>query len=195
MREEQSVNENKKAPVKRTITGGVVGATIGYLATPENSKKLIARINDTQWKEKGKNLGKATKGKVSELTEAGKQKTQNAYQRVKDSTGSSDDENEQEKSDEEVTTEVVNEESYLELKEENKALHERLQELEEKLNQVASAKEKNTTAKKQSGQQSTSTKKPRNKTTNKTSKKAEETEPTDTAVSKNDDTKSDEKEE
>ncbi|QGH36771.1 hypothetical protein GI584_23150 [Gracilibacillus salitolerans] len=195
MREEQSVKEYNKAPLKRTITGGVVGATIGYLATSENSKKLIARINDTEWKEKGKNLGKATKGKVSELKEAGKQKTQNAYQRVKDSTVFTDDQNEQEESNDDVTTELVNEESYLELKEENKVLRERLQDLEEKLNQISSARENNTTAKKQSSQRSNSTKKPRNKTTNKNSKKAEETEPTDTAVSNNDDTKSDEKEE
>ncbi len=190
MREEQSVKEYNKAPLKRTITGGVVGATIGYLATSENSKKLIARINDTEWKEKGKNLGKATKGKVSELKEAGKQKTQNAYQRVKDSTVFTDDQNEQEESNDDVTTELVNEESYLELKEENKVLRERLQDLEEKLNQISSARENNTTAKKQSSQRSNSTKKSRNKTTNKNSKKTEETEPTDTA-----DTKSDEKEE
>ncbi|KAB8139225.1 YtxH domain-containing protein [Gracilibacillus oryzae] len=142
MTEKQTVNENKKMPLTRTISGGVLGATIGYLATPENRKKLIAGINDSEWKEKGLDLGKAAKGKVSKLKDAGKKKSQAAYQRVKDANVFSNGKNDSDQeSDDNVTTELVNEESFMELKEENKLLQERLKNLEERLNKIASCNE------------------------------------------------------
>ncbi|MFC4403370.1 GvpT/GvpP family gas vesicle accessory protein [Gracilibacillus xinjiangensis] len=197
MVEKQTANETKKMPLKRTITGGVLGATIGYLATPENSKRLIARINETEWKEKGIDLGKATKGKVAELKDAGKKKSREAYQRVKDSKVFNGEKNDPyEESGEDVTTELVNEESYLELKEENKLLQERLNDLEEKLNKIAITGEENNSTEKQNSQQSKGNSENANQTTNKqgnsrnNNERSVESESLDTAISNNDDTNS-----
>ncbi|SER44923.1 hypothetical protein SAMN04487944_104161 [Gracilibacillus ureilyticus] len=198
MTEKQTTNETKKMPLKRTITGGVLGATIGYLATPENSKKLVARINDTEWKEKGKELGKATKGKVAELKDAGKKKSQEAYQRVKEAKVFQNEKSDQEdqESDQEVTTELVNKESYHELKEENARLQERLNNLEEKLNKIADTGDEKGHSKILSYQQSDNNNQNSNHSSANNGEKrtnqnqSEKSESTDTAISNDDDTNS-----
>ncbi|MFL5809455.1 MAG: hypothetical protein ACJ749_08025, partial [Flavisolibacter sp.] len=32
------------SPIKRSLAGGLIGATVGYLATPENGKKLVEMV-------------------------------------------------------------------------------------------------------------------------------------------------------
>ncbi|MGM0866830.1 MAG: hypothetical protein ACQEWF_19355 [Bacillota bacterium] len=53
--EKNSTNENKtrrSGPIKRTVAGSLLGATVGYLATPENGKKLLDRIDQEKLKSK-----------------------------------------------------------------------------------------------------------------------------------------------
>lgn len=208
MNREESVKENNKTPIARTITGGVVGATIGYLATPDNSKKLFAYVKNSQLKEKSLNAGKATKEKVSELTETGKKKTKDAYQRVKNAPVFTGGDNSDEVASHDVTTELVNEENYLELKEENIELQKRLKDLEKKLSKIAdSTEENNAASQKQSTQQANRTEKKKRKTMDNkpnntkneenkhTSENTENSESAGTSVSNNDDTNADKNEE
>lgn len=170
----------KKLPIKRTITGGVVGATIGYLATPENGKKLLTRIKDTEWKDKGRQIGKATKGKVVDLKEAGMQKSKETIQKVKDANVFTNSHENQEEE-----TELVNEDSFIELKEENKRLQERLKGLEEKINNLTVTEEDETDTKEQANKNNKTTKK-----TTSTKRKSTSNKKANTSVTNNDDTKS-----
>ncbi|MFP3359493.1 YtxH domain-containing protein, partial [Planococcus sp. SIMBA_143] len=64
--EKNATNENKtrrSGPIKRTVAGSLLGATVGYLATPENGKKLLDRIDQEKIKSKSLDFGKAAKEK------------------------------------------------------------------------------------------------------------------------------------
>src|SRR6478735_130621 len=39
-------------PIKRAVAGGIIGATIGYVSTPENRKSLLDRIDTDELKSK-----------------------------------------------------------------------------------------------------------------------------------------------
>ncbi|MCM3094377.1 MULTISPECIES: YtxH domain-containing protein [unclassified Cytobacillus] len=56
-------NISNGSPIKRTITGTLIGATIGYLATPENGKKLKESMSAEQLKSTGSSIGQTVKEK------------------------------------------------------------------------------------------------------------------------------------
>ncbi|WP_409274776.1 GvpT/GvpP family gas vesicle accessory protein [Neobacillus sp. SCS-31] len=55
-------NTNAEA-IKRSIAGGIIGATIGYLATPENGKKVMKVVNADNLKTKSADIGDTVKEK------------------------------------------------------------------------------------------------------------------------------------
>lgn len=134
-------------PMKRTVAGGLLGATAGWLASPKTAKKLIDRLGRVDLKEKGVFLGKATKEKLTEFRESGAAKTahllksegKNGQENDGESNGTSDEEQE-------------GSGDYQALAEENKKLNDRLRLLEEKmenLNNVNDRKEENGKGRKQ----------------------------------------------
>ncbi|WP_059173166.1 YtxH domain-containing protein [Bacillus sp. FJAT-27445] len=73
----QTGSNTKTETIKRSIAGGIIGATIGYLATPENGKKVMEVVNADSLKTKGSDLGgtvkeKSKKALSSVKTTAGK---------------------------------------------------------------------------------------------------------------------------
>jgi gas vesicle protein len=69
-------NTSNGSPIKRTITGTLIGATIGYLATPENGKKLKESMSAEQLKSTGSSIGQTVK-----------EKSKKAVDSIKDSAG------------------------------------------------------------------------------------------------------------
>ena len=86
--EQNGTNKNKNksgmnGPLTRTVTGSILGATVGYLATPENGKKLIGKIDQEKLKNKGKDFGRATKEKSKQAAGSIKTSTANLFKRDK----------------------------------------------------------------------------------------------------------------
>lgn len=147
-------NTNKSAPIVRAATGGLVGATAGYLSAPGNRKKLRARVNKEALKTTSTSLGTVTKEKLNNMKDAGKEKSSKAYHNLKsassnmlhkdsskgDSTGDANIELVQDNDgeDEEMSYTGQNDEGYEEIKVENEELKNRLESLEEKLDKLLS---------------------------------------------------------
>jgi hypothetical protein len=132
-KEKQAKNMLTGGTVKRTVAGGLLGASIGYLATPENSKKLLSKVDQDKLKSKSLDFGKAAKDKSKQAVKGLKASAVNLFTR---------DKNESEDADESQETEINSEQEgdskdYDVLKEENKELQDRLQTLEEKLDQLS----------------------------------------------------------
>ncbi|KMY55840.1 hypothetical protein AC623_19425 [Bacillus sp. FJAT-27231] len=71
-----AANTLNDSPIKRSIAGGLIGATVGYLAAPENRKKIMENISPDKLKSTGMDLGQAVK-----------EKTMKAAGSIKDSAG------------------------------------------------------------------------------------------------------------
>ncbi|WP_394140832.1 GvpT/GvpP family gas vesicle accessory protein [Cytobacillus oceanisediminis] len=67
---ETEETDSNGSPIRRTITGGLIGAAIGYLATPENGEKLKESLSADKLKSTGSNLGQTVKGKSKKATES-----------------------------------------------------------------------------------------------------------------------------
>src|SRR6478736_1676846 len=117
-------------PIKRAVAGGIIGATIGYVSTPENRKSLLDRIDTDELKSKASDLG--TKVKEKSKSSVASLKTSAGSLFKKDKDKSKDDEENVNSSSSE--TEDDNVQEYDELKEENQTLQDRLSQLEEKMN-------------------------------------------------------------
>lgn len=64
---EEEEEKQKDKPIRRTVTGGILGATVGYLSTPKNRKKLAANFSKDAIKETGSNLGIFAKDKLKNM--------------------------------------------------------------------------------------------------------------------------------
>ncbi|MCF6137391.1 GvpT/GvpP family gas vesicle accessory protein [Pseudalkalibacillus berkeleyi] len=196
---DQNQNSNNGVPIKRTLAGGILGAAFGYIATPENRKRLIAKVD----KDKMKNNSIRLSNKAKELS---KQSIQNIKSNTADYFRRRTDEETNDHSDTEIsaTVEPIETEELQQVMEENKELKNRLNKLESKLDQLSEVtedrrkKEKNSsnTQQKKNSTKSKTTSTGNNKGSNKnkndskkdkdTGKKAKK----DTALSSNDDTSS-----
>lgn len=150
--QQQNGTDKKKTgmngPLTRTVTGSILGATVGYLATPENGKKLIGKIDQEKLKNKGKDFGRATKEKSKQAAGSIRTSTANLFKRDKE-----EDQEKEESNETNETTLASNEaaptieaeeqtqsdqeqdssnEDYNSLKEENESLQNRLSQIEEK---------------------------------------------------------------
>jgi gas vesicle protein len=74
--QQNQTDENKNeigtngSPIKRSLTGGLIGATVGYLATPENGKKLMEMIPTDKLKSTGPDIGQAVKEKSKKAVDS-----------------------------------------------------------------------------------------------------------------------------
>lgn len=151
MAEETKERIRKGAPIRRAATGGIMGATVGYLSTPKNRKKLVAKVSNEALKKTSSSVGTFTKDKLNSIKDSGKEKSGNAYAGLKSSASNlfKKDNDEDESSDTEDAelvqendeeNEMSNsgqaEQDYEDLKEENQMLQDRLQSLEEKMDKL-----------------------------------------------------------
>ncbi|MEH7119416.1 YtxH domain-containing protein [Neobacillus vireti] len=62
---QESKNEHGSngSPIKRSLAGGLIGVTVGYLTTPENGKKLMQVVSSDKLKSTGSGIGQAVKEK------------------------------------------------------------------------------------------------------------------------------------
>src|SRR5699024_224879 len=86
MSQEKKESSIKGAPIRRAATGGIVGATVGYLSTPKNRKKLLDKVDKEALKNKGESIGTFTKDKLNSIKDSGKEKSSQAYESLKTST-------------------------------------------------------------------------------------------------------------
>ncbi|MEH7176808.1 GvpT/GvpP family gas vesicle accessory protein [Neobacillus vireti] len=61
--EGKNTSSSNSSQIKRSLAGGVIGAAVGYLATPENRKKLMETVSADNLKSTGSDLGQAVKEK------------------------------------------------------------------------------------------------------------------------------------
>src|SRR3954466_5870738 len=75
-KQQNQTNEKKNgigtngSPIKRSVAGGLIGATVGYLATPENGKKLMEMIPTDKLKSTGPDIGQAVKEKSKKAVDS-----------------------------------------------------------------------------------------------------------------------------
>ncbi|MDY0395685.1 GvpT/GvpP family gas vesicle accessory protein [Virgibacillus halophilus] len=121
--------------VKRTVAGGILGATAGYVADADTAKKLLTHTN---LKDKGAEMARATKDKGSEVTK-------NLLNKHRSSL-SNEEKNEVEMNagEEELSSETEAEheepgssDGYQSLAEENENINKRLGSLERKMDKLS----------------------------------------------------------
>ncbi|WP_409293111.1 GvpT/GvpP family gas vesicle accessory protein [Peribacillus sp. SCS-37] len=82
-KENQETRTNEKKDegnaLKRTLAGGVIGAAVGYLATPENAKKLMEFKSGEKLKSSGAGLGKSVKEKSKKAAASVKKSTASLF--------------------------------------------------------------------------------------------------------------------
>ncbi|MCA1055003.1 hypothetical protein LCM10_08400 [Rossellomorea aquimaris] len=134
---DQSTGQKKKrssGPITRTVAGSVLGATVGYLATPENGKKLLESIDQEKLKSKSREFGNAAKEKSRSAVTSLKTSTSNLFKRDKDHGDGVEERNETALNAAPTAEETQSRnEDYEALKQENEQLQERLQRLEDML--------------------------------------------------------------
>ena len=135
-------NESKlnASQLKRSLAGGLIGATAGYLATPENGKKLKESFSGDKLKSTGAGIGQASKKAVESI----KQSPSKLFNKV-NSDSQKKGSNEQEVPAEKETslaTGIKNNPKNKKKKsnEENSNFHDRLDRLEEMLEKLIQAK-------------------------------------------------------
>ncbi|MBS2967388.1 hypothetical protein J9317_01105 [Metabacillus sp. KIGAM252] len=148
----------KGGTVKRTVAGGILGATVGYFATPERSKKLLSLMGNEALKNAGidadmedvtskldrfKGVGEKSKKAIGKLNFMKKRKKEdNEFPENEDEQELSSEDEEYDDSEYEENTDVQDDnsydsdednEDYNSLKEEKKRLQEQMKELEAKM--------------------------------------------------------------
>ncbi|MCG0056860.1 YtxH domain-containing protein, partial [Escherichia coli] len=78
--------------IKRAVAGGIIGATIGYVSTPENRKSLLDRIDTDELKSKASDLGTKVKEKSKSSVASLKTSAGSLFKKDKDKDKSKDDE-------------------------------------------------------------------------------------------------------
>ncbi|WP_154973794.1 GvpT/GvpP family gas vesicle accessory protein [Priestia megaterium] len=147
--ENQQQEEKTQNSLNLAILGGVVGAGIGLLSSPQTSKKVLSRLGQSEIvRATGQELRKNAQDILTQQAMGALRQTATGYlekdnlskllasKKKKEETT-----NEQGDSQEEVSASAEMETSqYEELKEENKNMNDQLQRIEEMLNKLMDAK-------------------------------------------------------
>ncbi|MCM3020736.1 gas vesicle protein GvpP [Priestia megaterium] len=147
--ENQQQEEKTQNSLNLAILGGVVGAGIGLLSSPQTSKKVLSRLGQSEIvRATGQELRKNAQDILTQQAMGALRQTATGYlekdnlskllapKKKKEETP-----NEQGDSQEEVSASAEMETSqYEELKEENKNMNDQLQRIEEMLNKLMDAK-------------------------------------------------------
>ncbi|MBY0211889.1 MULTISPECIES: GvpT/GvpP family gas vesicle accessory protein [Priestia] len=147
--ENQQQEEKTQNSLNLAILGGVVGAGIGLLSSPQTSKKVLSRLGQSEIvRATGQELRKNAQDILTQQAMGALRQTATGYlekdnlskllapKKKKEETS-----NEQGDSQEEVSASAEMETSqYEELKEENKNMNDQLQRIEEMLNKLMDAK-------------------------------------------------------
>ncbi|MCE5023280.1 YtxH domain-containing protein [Staphylococcus simulans] len=67
-RKKQKKNQKREINLTKTIAGGLVGASFGYLTAPKSRKKIVKELSKIVLKGTVKEFGHTTKKKISSLT-------------------------------------------------------------------------------------------------------------------------------
>ncbi|TPF17083.1 GvpT/GvpP family gas vesicle accessory protein [Priestia megaterium] len=153
VQDEKQQNEQQEEKTQNSlnlaILGGVVGAGIGLLSSPQTSKKVLSRLGQSEIvRATGQELRKNAQDILTQQAMGALRQTATGYlekdnlskllapKKKKEETS-----NEQGDSQEEVSASAEMETSqYEELKEENKNMNDQLQRIEEMLNKLMDAK-------------------------------------------------------
>ncbi|WP_224773359.1 GvpT/GvpP family gas vesicle accessory protein [Metabacillus idriensis] len=141
--EEQKQDEKQHNSLNYAILGGVVGAGIGLLSSPETSKKVFSSIGQSEVvRVAGKELRRTAQEIITEQAMVALRQTATGYldkgnlssllAPKKKKESSSENEKREDKE--------LDSSQYEELKEENKNMNDQLQRIEEMLNQLIEAK-------------------------------------------------------
>ncbi|MBX9967619.1 GvpT/GvpP family gas vesicle accessory protein [Priestia aryabhattai] len=147
--ENQQQEEKTQNSLNLAILGGVVGAGIGLLSSPQTSKKVLSRLGQSEIvRATGQELRRNAQDILTQQAMGALRQTATGYlekdnlskllapKKKKEETS-----NEQGNSQEEVSQSAEMETSqYEELKEENKNMNDQLQRIEEMLNKLMDAK-------------------------------------------------------
>ncbi|MFD2924971.1 YtxH domain-containing protein [Halobacillus naozhouensis] len=127
------------------LIGGVVGASMGLLASPETGKKVAGRIGQSEvFKGASRELRRTAQEIITEQAMITLRQTAAGYWGKYENKllnhGQEKEKSEEDRTSSTETSEHDDSEQYKELKEENKRLNENLQRIEEKLNALLEAK-------------------------------------------------------
>ncbi|WP_409303428.1 GvpT/GvpP family gas vesicle accessory protein [Peribacillus sp. SCS-155] len=145
--------------IKRSITGGLIGAAVGYVATPENGKKLLETFQPEKLKNSGSGLGQAVKEKSKKAVGSIKNSTGKIFNKKEDVDikGYSNEEDQTEAGNETSLDSPINENKDSSHKENENMTH-RLDRLEAMLTKLI--EEKNGGSQDQNEQENNSTEQP-----------------------------------
>ncbi|WP_174615705.1 YtxH domain-containing protein [Virgibacillus ihumii] len=173
--------DNKGKSLKGALAGGVVGLAIGCISSEKNRQKLVKAANKEFLKEKGSEVSSKTKSKMNYWKESGMEKSNQALQGVKTSTGNLFSSQKQE--------------DFENLKLEQENMYHRLQSLEEKIDKLLKMNglneiDENPERSELEGDKTTNTKSSTNKSKNKKQQSGKTAAEKETAVTSDDDTSS-----
>ncbi|ASK62107.1 gas vesicle protein GvpP [Virgibacillus phasianinus] len=135
-------SEDSNNSLNLALVGGVVGAGVGLLASPETGKKVCTRIGQSSVvKGAGREIRRTAQDIITEqMMNAFRQNASGYISKYAGGLLGKGKENEEEKAAEKGKSDF--QEQYEELKEENNNLNENLQRIEEKLNALLEASSK-----------------------------------------------------
>ncbi|SFD40370.1 hypothetical protein SAMN05216238_101182 [Lentibacillus persicus] len=141
--------------ITRAAAGGVLGAAAGYISSDKNRKKLKDSISKEKLKDTGTKISDTSKRQLKQLKDAGKEKSNQAINRLKSSSSPQTAENLTNDDDEnegyttlENGTDNESDSDYDNLKLENEELQNRLNGLEEKMDKLIELQSKSADAEK-----------------------------------------------
>ncbi|WP_224768144.1 GvpT/GvpP family gas vesicle accessory protein [Metabacillus idriensis] len=141
--EEQKQDEKQHNSLNYAILGGVVGAGIGLLSSPETSKKVFSSIGQSEVvRVAGKELRRTAQEIITEQAMVALRQTATGYLDKGNLSSLLAPKKKKESSSENEKSEdkELDSSQYDELKEENKNMNDQLQRIEEMLNQLIEAK-------------------------------------------------------
>jgi gas vesicle protein len=139
----ESKNEQSSNSMNLALIGGVVGAGVGLLSSPGTSKKVMKSLSESEvMRSAGKELKRTAQEILTEQAMSSFRQTASGYmnggglfspkKKIEDQQDSQNDKNES--NDEE------NSSQYEEIKEDNKQLNDRLEKIEDMLNELVNSK-------------------------------------------------------